>query len=109
MELQRNFPGIGALIALLVTLDIPVADAAPGRTAGFASVSHDGEATYAIPIDLPSGTNGLTPLLSLDYRHRMRGGLLGVGWSLGGLSRRMASPNRRANSLKIASASMANA
>ncbi|HEU4688382.1 MAG TPA: SpvB/TcaC N-terminal domain-containing protein, partial [Vicinamibacterales bacterium] len=86
MELQRNLPGIGALIGLLATLAVPVADAAPGRTAGVASVSHDGEATYSILIDLPPGTNGLTPLLSMDYRHRMRGGLLGVGWSLGGLS-----------------------
>ena len=58
----------------------------PGRTPGFATVSADGEALYSIPIGIPPGTNGLTPVLSLDYRHRTRGGLLGVGWSLSGLS-----------------------
>ncbi|HEY7739291.1 MAG TPA: FG-GAP-like repeat-containing protein, partial [Steroidobacteraceae bacterium] len=39
-----------------------------------------------MPITLPPGTNGLTPGLSLEYRHRSRGGLLGIGWSIGGLS-----------------------
>ena len=51
-----------------------------------ASVSDDGEARYTIPISLPPGTNGLTPVVSLEYHHRNRGGLLGAGFSLGGLS-----------------------
>ena len=80
---RRNC-AITALAAML--LATPAADAAVGRTPGFASVSDDGEAVYSIPLDLPPGTNGLTPTLSLDYRHRARGGLLGVGWSVGGLS-----------------------
>ena len=64
----------------------PIAEAAIGRTPGIASVSPDGEAQYTIPIALPPGTNGMTPVLSLEYRHRTKGGLLGVGWSIGGLS-----------------------
>jgi hypothetical protein len=28
----------------------------------------------------------MTPLLSLEYRHRTQSGLLGVGWSINGLS-----------------------
>ena len=75
---------ITAFAAML--LATPTVNAAIGRTPGFASVSDDGEAAYSIPLDLPPGTNGLTPALSLDYRHRARGGLLGVGWSVGGLS-----------------------
>ena len=80
---RRNC-AIAALAAMLLATS--AADAAVGRTPGFASVSDDGEAVYSIPLDLPPGTNGLTPTLSLDYRHRARGGLLGVGWSVGGLS-----------------------
>ncbi len=80
---RRNC-AIPALAAML--LATPAADAAIGRTPGFASVSDDGEAVYSIPLDLPPGTNGLTPTLALDYRHRARGGLLGAGWSVGGLS-----------------------
>ncbi|HSG89737.1 MAG TPA: FG-GAP-like repeat-containing protein, partial [Pseudomonadales bacterium] len=41
---------------------------------------------YSIPLELPSGTNGLAPRLSLEYRHRMTGGALGVGWAIGGAS-----------------------
>ena len=62
------------------------AHAGIGRTPGFASVSALGEAQYSIPIAVPAGTNGMTPALSFDYRHRMRSGLLGIGWSIGGLS-----------------------
>jgi len=69
--------------ALAVSL---AADAGIGRTPGTASVSPLGEAQYAIPLALPPGTHGMTPVLSLEYRHRTRGGLLGIGWSIGGLS-----------------------
>jgi len=57
-----------------------------GRSAGYAAVSATGEARYSIPLDLPAGINGLTPRLSLEYRHTSAGGALGAGWSLGGLS-----------------------
>ena len=80
-RLNRAIPALAAML-----LATPAADAAIGRTPGFASVSDDGEAVYSIALALPPGTNGLTPTLSLDSRHRARGGLLGVGWSVGGLS-----------------------
>ncbi len=88
MELPANLRRACALAASLVLLaqTTPPADAAIGRTPGSASVSEDGQAQYSIPFDLPPGTNGLTPVLSLDYRHRAHGGLVGVGWSIGGLS-----------------------
>lgn len=62
------------------------AHGAIGRVPGTASVTADGEAAYSIPIQVPTGTNGMTPALSLEYRHRIEGGLLGVGWSISGLS-----------------------
>ena len=86
MELPTALHRAGASIVLAAWLAPTVAGASPGRTPGSAAVSADGEALYSIPIELPPGTNGLTPVLSLDYRHRTRGGLLGVGWSLSGLS-----------------------
>ncbi len=86
MDLPSVSHRIGALLgigALLVSL---AAEAGIGRTRGFATVSPLGEAQYSIPLAVPPGTNGMTPTLSLEYRHRTRGGLLGVGWSIGGLS-----------------------
>lgn len=86
MDLPSASPRLGALLgigALLVSL---TAESAIGRTRGFAAVSPLGEAQYSIPLAVPPGTNGMTPTLSLEYRHRTRGGLLGVGWSIGGLS-----------------------
>ena len=60
---------------------------ATGRSFGYARVSPAGEARYSIPLSLPSGTNGLTPRLSLEYGHANASGDLGAGWSVGGLSR----------------------
>ncbi len=77
---------IGVIPGFMFLLAASVAGAGIGRTPGFASVSPEGEAQYTIPIDLPPGTHGMTPELSLQYRHRTRGSLLGVGWFIGGLS-----------------------
>ncbi|MFZ2507684.1 MAG: FG-GAP-like repeat-containing protein, partial [Steroidobacteraceae bacterium] len=86
MELPFSWRYLGALIAILFALAADIVDAAVGRTPGAASVSADGEAVYTIPLDLPPGTNGMTPALSLEYRHRSTVGLLGIGWNVGGLS-----------------------
>lgn len=50
------------------------------------AVDQSGAATYSIPIQVPPGVNGLEPKLSLAYSSLGGNGLLGVGWSLGGLS-----------------------
>src|SRR5262245_53944455 len=71
---------------LLVTLLALAAQAGVGRTPGLPSVTADGEAAYSIPLALPPGTAGMTPALSLEYRHRSPAGLLGIGWAIGGLS-----------------------
>ena len=73
-----------AFVAFLLCTDSTFA--AVGLTSGTPSVTSNGTAIYEIPLDLPPGTNGLTPSLSLRYSHTQGSGLFGVGWSLTGLS-----------------------
>lgn len=57
-----------------------------GSTAGQFRVNESGAATYSIPIAAVAGTAGVTPEMSLNYSSQGGNGLLGKGWSLGGLS-----------------------
>lgn len=50
------------------------------------AVDGGGQATYAIDIDVPAGIAGAQPALSLRYSHGQPNDVLGVGWTLGGLS-----------------------
>lgn len=59
------------------------------RALGSTSASADvasGSASYLIPIELPAGTNGGVPNLSVSYNSQGILGFLGYGWSLNGLS-----------------------
>ncbi len=57
-----------------------------GTTPGQFSVNESGAATYRIPLQVPPGVAGMEPKLELSYNSQGGNGLLGMGWSLGGLS-----------------------
>ena len=63
---------------------------AEADTAGFIpgelSVGQGGAATYTMPIGVPAGVAGMQPELSINYNSNGGNGLLGVGFSLGGMS-----------------------
>src|SRR5262249_11889109 len=63
-----------------------IATTAVGHTKGSFVVSSSGAATYSIPIWTPSGIAGMQPSLALVYSSQSGNGLLGVGWSVAGLS-----------------------
>jgi RHS repeat-associated protein len=57
-----------------------------GRTVGEFDVSASGAASYSIPIWTPPGPKGVAPTISLEYNSQADNGVLGVGWTLAGLS-----------------------
>jgi hypothetical protein len=57
-----------------------------GRTLGDFSVSADGAAQYRLPLWVSPGRGLVTPQLSLAYSSSGGNGLVGVGWSLTGLT-----------------------
>ena len=54
--------------------------------AGQFRVNESGAATYSVPINVVPGIAGVTPSLSLNYSSFSGNGLLGLGWSVGGVS-----------------------
>ncbi|MCP3962151.1 MAG: hypothetical protein GY719_30275 [bacterium] len=70
------------------TIDpLPEVSGAPaGYLAGRFAVSETGAATYTIDLAVPPGTGGMAPKLALKYDSRGRNTILGMGWSLSGLS-----------------------
>ncbi|MCX6280638.1 MAG: FG-GAP-like repeat-containing protein [Bacteroidetes bacterium] len=64
----------------------PGDDGVVGTLNGSLSVSLSGAATYNLPISLPPGVNGMQPNLSLQYNSQSGNSMLGIGFSLGGIS-----------------------
>jgi YD repeat-containing protein len=57
-----------------------------GELAGSFAVSESGAAEYSLPISVLPGSNGMQPKLALTYSSRAGNSVLGLGWSLSGLS-----------------------
>ncbi len=60
--------------------------AASEFTAAKLAVTEGGAATISVPLIVPRGVAGLEPQLSLDYSSVASNGLLGLGWTLSGVS-----------------------
>lgn len=75
-----------ALSLCIFLLQPNILYAGVGAIPGKFSVTPFGSASYSLPIELPPAVGGMTPKLSLVYSSRTRNGLLGVGWSVNGLS-----------------------
>ncbi|MCG8556889.1 MAG: hypothetical protein MJD61_16635, partial [Proteobacteria bacterium] len=56
-----------------------------GQTPGSFAVTHLGQASYTIPIEVPPGRGGLEPHLALTYDSSAGSNYMGVGWSLRGV------------------------
>jgi RHS repeat-associated protein len=56
-----------------------------GKLPGSFSVSQNGSASYAMPIEVPPGRGGMEPKLALQYDSSAGAGFVGLGWSLTGL------------------------
>jgi Salmonella virulence plasmid 65kDa B protein len=50
------------------------------------AVTESGAATVSIPIQVPRGIGGIEPQLSLSYSSAAGNGLIGLGWTLSGIS-----------------------
>jgi len=73
---------LGAAVFPAMAQTTTVAGTMPGQFA----INESGAATYRIPIQVPPGIAGMEPKLELAYNSQGGNGLLGMGWSLGGLS-----------------------
>lgn len=71
---------------LLFSLSLHVLAQEFGFTEGNFNVTESGSASYQIPISVPPGTGGMQPDLALVYNSFGGNGIVGVGWSLAGLS-----------------------
>ncbi|WP_189052645.1 FG-GAP-like repeat-containing protein, partial [Aliidongia dinghuensis] len=52
---------------------------------GSFGVGSTGAAGYSVPIQVPPGTAGMAPSLTLSYSSQGGNGIVGMGWTLGGL------------------------
>ncbi|MGD9108231.1 MAG: RHS repeat-associated core domain-containing protein [Gammaproteobacteria bacterium] len=72
-----------------------------GSLSGKLTVNEVGAAVYNVPINVPPGTAGMTPKLSITYSSNQKNGLLGMGFSLEGLTSIIRAPQNKAQNGQI--------
>jgi RHS repeat-associated protein len=84
----RSLPCLAALFMSIAGGPAGTASAAivAGRTPTAFDVSATGAATYRVPIWTPQGIGDVQLDLALEYSSRSDNGVVGIGWSIGGLS-----------------------
>jgi hypothetical protein len=85
---RRFLTRSGSLLAAFLSMLVAgLATAATGRTPYSFEVSQTGEAQFSMPIWAPPGTAGMQPELAVSYNSSNGDDLLGMGFSVFGLSK----------------------
>jgi IPT/TIG domain/Salmonella virulence plasmid 65kDa B protein/Insecticide toxin TcdB middle/N-terminal region/FG-GAP-like repeat len=77
---------IRTMCALVMWCMASIGAAGVMDTGGQLSVTASGAAVYGLSIQVPPGVAGIKPNLALTYNSQGGNGLLGMGWSLNGMS-----------------------
>ncbi|MDR1764057.1 MAG: FG-GAP-like repeat-containing protein, partial [Dysgonamonadaceae bacterium] len=91
VTVDRPVPKASAATAALSNTYVPNtvtidANKAVGEIPFTSGIAQNGAMTYNVPIEVYPGIKGMQPQLAIAYNHLSGNGLLGVGWSLSGLS-----------------------
>src|SRR6266705_4746718 len=81
-----RFVVLAASFSAVLSLAAQAATAPVGATPGSFSVDPNGGANYTIPIQIPPGSAGIAPSIALTYSKQVDNPLVGVGFSISGLS-----------------------
>src|SRR6266704_2645039 len=81
-----RFVVLAVSFSAVLSLAAQAATAPVGATPGSFSVDPNGGANYTIPIQISPGSAGLAPSIALTYSKQVDNPLVGVGFSISGLS-----------------------
>ena len=88
--ISNVFASVSARDSITYKSSISALPVVTGSPAGFIAadfkVTELGSANYTIPIKVLPGTGGMEPKISVTYDSHSGNGILGMGWSLNGLS-----------------------